>query len=342
MEKLERYLDQVCQSIGGPIEMRQHVRQELREHLLDAVAQHKAAGLSEADAVTKALEEFGNPEDVRTELEATHGKRMTWIIDKAMQWKERTMKAKWLWMTWAHLGVGLVVAMQVLFITFNVVFIIPKFQKLMADGIIDPAVLDDQELAWMVNYLLTLREVFGKFATFMLVGAIVAVGLFEWRVKSEHKPFIRLSALGSLAVILMVLIALMAGSLVILFCIGVPAVNRISRPFALEQVAIVEKSLTALDDAAAKKDWKAMQEPADQTVKALNLLLAGPVLPSLSARYEAPSANELRGHVKVATTHLQAARDAIAAEDQVRLRTALAELRKSFDPVREAAKRQPK
>jgi hypothetical protein len=76
MDKLERYLNDVCRTIGGPVEMREHVWQELREHLLDAVAQHKAAGMSEADAIATALEEFGKPEEVRSDLEATHGQRM--------------------------------------------------------------------------------------------------------------------------------------------------------------------------------------------------------------------------------------------------------------------------
>src|SRR5947207_11519361 len=83
--------------IGGPRELRQHVRQELREHLLDAVAQHKAAGLPEDRALAQALEDFGGPEQLRAELEATHGHRgMAVVIDKAIEWKEKTMKAKWL------------------------------------------------------------------------------------------------------------------------------------------------------------------------------------------------------------------------------------------------------
>ena len=61
MDKLEQYLDRVCRGIGGPRSLRQHVRQELREHLLDAVAQHRAAGMSEDEAVQRALEEFGKP-----------------------------------------------------------------------------------------------------------------------------------------------------------------------------------------------------------------------------------------------------------------------------------------
>jgi hypothetical protein len=100
MDKLEHYLDQICRNIGGPKSLRQHVRQELREHLLDAAAEHRAAGLSEEKALDRAIEDFGGPEEVRSGLEETHGYRLLpVVIDKAMQWKERTMRAKWLWMT---------------------------------------------------------------------------------------------------------------------------------------------------------------------------------------------------------------------------------------------------
>src|SRR5207247_7675831 len=61
-------------------------------------------GMAEPEAVAKALEEFGQPQEVRSELEATHGQRMMAVVlEKAMQWKERTMRAKWLWATWAYL-----------------------------------------------------------------------------------------------------------------------------------------------------------------------------------------------------------------------------------------------
>src|SRR5205807_3314788 len=107
----------VCRGIGGPRSLRQHLRQELREHLQDAAAEHKAAGLSEEAALARALEDFGGPEQVRSELEATHGHRMmAVVIDKAMQWKERTMKAKWLWTSWANLSLAVVIALEVFFI----------------------------------------------------------------------------------------------------------------------------------------------------------------------------------------------------------------------------------
>src|SRR5437763_2226988 len=105
MDKLEHYLDQVCRGIGGPRALRQHVRQELREHLRDAAAEYKAAGLSEGEALDRALEDFGGPEEVRSGLGATHGHRLLpVVIGKGMRWQEGSMKAKWLWTSVAYLA----------------------------------------------------------------------------------------------------------------------------------------------------------------------------------------------------------------------------------------------
>src|SRR5437879_8651685 len=100
--------------------------------------------MSEAEALDRALADFGGPEAVRSELEATHGHRlMAVVIEKAMQWKENTMKAKWLWTSWAHIALAGVIALELLWITCADVFLVPKFQKLLHDGIIEPAILDE-------------------------------------------------------------------------------------------------------------------------------------------------------------------------------------------------------
>jgi len=335
MEKLEQYLDQVCRGIGGPVEMRQHVRQELREHLLDAIAQHKAAGMSDEDALKKALEEFGKPEEVRSDLEAAHGQRMTWILDKAMQWKEKTMKAKWLWTTWAYLGVALVIALQVLFITFTIIMIIPKFQKLMHDGIIDPAV--EEDVPWMVHYLFWLNDVGRVHPIFWLVGPGVLWGLFEWSVRSENKSLMRLSALGTIAVALTVMVILMAGSLVIIFCLGAPAMARIARPWSIEQVMTIEASLKKLDQAIEAKDWPAMQEHLEEANNAAKRLSAGPAASSLSP--DNATIEVRRAQIREMRHRLDEAQQAVRSHDSGKLANALQEFHKAFQPVREAAKR---
>lgn len=342
MDKLEHYLDQVCRSIGGPRALRQHVRQELREHLLDAAAEHKRAGLPEEEALNRALEDFGGPEEVRSELEAMHGHRLLpVVIDKAMQWKERTMKAKWLWMTWAYLTAVLVIVLQVLFITFNGMYILPKFKKLTHEGVINLTRLDISGTAWMVSFLSRLSDL-GNHATEILLAAVAAWGLLEWRVKSENKPFIRLSVLGTLSVVLTVVVILMAGSLAILFCMYIPDLGRMTRPWAVEQITTIDTSLAALEKDLAKLDWAAMQEQVDQASKALERLSAGPALASLTREHPSPTVEELRADVKAAAEALAQSRQAIREKDEERVKTALRNFQQAFETVREAAKRETK
>lgn len=341
MNKLEQYLDQVCRSIGGPRALRQHVRQELREHLLDAVAQHRAEGLAEDAALARALEEFGRPEEVRSELEATHGQRLIAVlIDRAMQWKELTMKAKWFWATGAYLSLALLIALEALFLSFLVVLIIPKFQKLMRDGIIDPAILDEQGVMWMPRFLNGLSEVGDHYTTFILIGAAAAWGLFEWRVRSENKPFMRLSALGTVAVGLLGVVILTTGSLLITTSLGVPTMGQISRMFALEQVVVVDTSVNTIEQALEKKEWDAMQSPADRASIALKRLTLRPVVTTLAIGNSPPSeAAALAAHLHTARESFAEVQQAIRDKNAARLEAALETFHKSFGPVHDAAEK---
>jgi hypothetical protein len=339
MDKLEHYLDRICRSIGGPKSLRQHVRQELREHLLDAVAEYKASGLPEEAALARALEDFGGPEQLRSELEATHGHRlMPLLIDKAMQWKERTMRAKWLWTTWAYLAVVLVIALELLFIAFNVVYIIPKMKKLMRDGIVDPAIIEKAGVSWMPGFLNRLSDVGGHYTTQLLLLAAAAWGLLEWRVKSENKPFIRLSVLGTVAVVLMVVIVFMAGSLVISFELGVPAVGGMIRPWAEQQIATIDSSLEGVEQALAKKDWEVVNDQTDHAASAMNRLSDGPALASLTRWNEPPSLEDLRSHTKAARESLAEAREAVRRKDAEGVRTALRKFHEAYEPLHQLAK----
>lgn len=343
MDKLEHYLDQVCRSIGGPRSMRQHVRQELREHLLDAVAQHKAAGLPEEEALAKALEEFGRPEEVRSELEATHGQRMlAMVIDRAMQWKEMTMRAKWLWTSWAYLSLMLVIALEALLLTFIVIFIIPKFQKLLHDGMIDAGGLEEHGVMWMVNFLLRVNHVGGDYTIFLIVVPALAWALFEWRVRSDNKPFMRLSALGTAAVGLMIVVVLTVLSLVVPVMLAMPVMGILARPWAVEQVHSIDTALIAVEKALPEKHWETLQDQTGRASNALTRLRHGPALTSLTARDEPPTVVELRAHALAASESVAEMQRAIREHDARRLDKALEDLRTSFGPLRQAAQRPPR
>jgi hypothetical protein len=343
MEKLERYLDQVCRSLGGPRAMRQHVRQELREHLLDAAAQHRSSGASEEEALDRALDEFGKPDDLRTELEAAHGYRMLAVaIEKAMQWKEMTMKAKWLWTSWAYVAIGLVITLEVFFITFAVILIVPKYQRLMSDGLIDPAIIREAGVFWMHEFLMWLRHSVGENATWILLMSALAWGLFEWRVRSENKSAIRFAALGTVAVALMGVVLLTGGSLVISFCLGAPASGKVAESLALEQISQIGQASTTLTQATRKEpwDWEAMFKPAEKISQAIDKLLIAPsVLLSLSNRSGSPPPDELRDLVRSARDELGKMQRAINERNAMEFDSAQHRFHLSIAPFYQVAQR---
>jgi len=340
MKKLEQYLDQVCRRIGGPRALRQHVRQELREHLLDAIAQHKTAGLPEDAALERALAEFGQAEEVRSELEATHGQRLlAVVIENAMQWQERTMKAKWLWTTWGYLALGLVILLQALFLTFLNIFIVPRFQLLARHGFMDASSVEAHDLSWMVNWPVKLHDWTSNHTTLVLLLALAATGLFEWRVRSENKNFMRVAALGTVAIALTIILVLMTGSMLIGFEIGAPRVEPMTRPWAVEQVGSMSKSLTAIEQALAKRDWSEVEKQTDTAGDSLRQLSEGPALASLTRQNEAPSVEELRVQLNLAREELGAVHQASAAKDTSRLENALLQLQEAWSPLQAAASR---
>jgi hypothetical protein len=328
MEKLERYLDQVCRGIGGPRSLRQHIRQELREHLLDAAAEHRAAGLAEEEALLRALEKFGGPAEIGSELAATHGHRLlATVIDKAIEWKEKTMKAKWLWDSWALIAVLGVLATEVLCIMFSVVYLIPKYQYLTREGWLQS---DNSNVAallnWSRSFLGSLERVC-DFAIWLALGAAVGWGLFEWRVRGENKSSMRLAMLGSAALGFLVVIALMSGALIVSFEVAIPEI--VSRPperILREHVRNIDASIAALELALAKRDWNAIW---DETARVQDRIDTLAHLGALAA---------FKPQLNSAKKCLERAQEAIPRQDPSGLEAELREFRKLYAPIHDAAK----
>jgi hypothetical protein len=334
MDKLEHYLDQVCRGIGGPRSLRQHIRQELREHLRDAAAEHKVAGLSEAEALDRALADFGGPEVVRSELEATHGRRLLpVVIEKALQWQEKTMRAKWLWATWTYLAVAGVIVLDLLFIAFAVKSQLPKLHVFTRSGWLQ---FDDvPAVVWLVSFLHQVEWAWDRIIWWLLIAA-AAWGVFEWRVRGDNKSMMRLSACGTFALALTLLVILTAGALVLPFVIGLPS-SSISRPFAVEQIHSIETSIAELEQAQARKDWEAMRRQADAATQAMTRLSSGPALHSLQGPGE--PLKELWDRQYSAKESLQVMQTAIHNQDAEKLKSALEKFHKSFAKLQAAANR---
>jgi hypothetical protein len=339
MDKVEAYLDRVCRGIAGPRALRAHVRQELREHLEDAAARHVAAGMPEDEAMDLALEEFGGPDEVRAELEATHGHRwMTVVIDQAMAWKERTMRARWLWTTWAHAGLLLTIAVELLTVAGVVIFLLPKYREVVTFWRAYTLGIEPPIIPWSIHYMDRVALVCSYWPW---VAAAVAAGwvVFERGVKGENKALIRLAKLGSVAVALGVAVMLMMLAMVIPFLILVPTPAGMMR-VADHEMERVGRDVRDMAAEAARENWAAVARNAQDADESLARLHGAQMYVFLQC--EVPVADR--------EAALAAAREALARVEQEAARgpggvrrevlaTALREFDDTFTKVRRSATR---
>lgn len=327
MDKLEIYLDQVCRTIGGSRSLRQHLRQELREHIRDAAAHYESTGISPDLALSRALDDFGGPEEVRSELEKAHGHRLLSVaIDKAVEWKERTMKSKWLWTSWIHLTVVGIVVVNVLYYAFAEAFLVPKFRKLQRDGWL--AV--DESTAPSLDFLdacLRALDWLSNRATWIALGAAALWWIFEWRARSENKSLMRLAAFGTAGIVLSIGAVLISVAIILPFMLSVPALARLSNSYAAERITAIDAELKAIELDLRQGNWNLMQDRVDRAALALeNLATNSLSIPAKSAQLK-PMQDQLRK-----------ASAAIWEKNAARLEAAIQEFRTLIQPFQPAVR----
>lgn len=336
MDMLEQYLDQVCRRIAGARDMRQHVRQELREHLLDAAVAHEAGGLSKEQALAKAIEDFGGPREVRDGLEDAHGARVSAIVlEKAMQWKEMTMKAKWLWTTWAHLALAIVISLEVLFICGSVVFLIPRFTYLAAYVWRGGTSMGEASefLDWSLGYL---DGVVWWTQNWWLPAVIVAMlwVIFEWRVRSENKTLMRLGGMSALAV------GLTAALLTMVVAMTMPPLmsGPTLRLEPQEHLALVKQRLdnaaSTMEAAASIGDWAELEKQSREISYAAETLYSTWLFqPPLSDEQLKRRSEMFRivHHVSVALAHV---RTGAQSHDGKQVEQGITDYRAAYDRLR--------
>lgn len=336
MDPIEQYVELVCWSIGGSRSLRQHVRRELLEHLRDAAAGHRAAGLSEAEALNRAIADFGGPEEVRSELEATHGHRLLPIlIDKALQWKEMTMRARWLWATWAYVAVVLLIALQVFFLVFQSIYLLPKMKFLRHYGLLDFDPQGSEVTDWFMNLLHNVDwAVMHLF--WLLLGALTLWGLFEWRVRSESKPYMRFGALGTIALGLMVVVCVSAAACVLPFMLNAPAIFK-GIPAAYARVEAVHQNAKALEEALSGNSLDAMEAHARRALdNSADLPRFDTILAAMPVRKGTTRLVDVQLRLKRGHEHLLQALSAIERKDVEAARSAMKLFRAEFDPLRQS------
>jgi hypothetical protein len=336
MDKLEQYVEQVCRRIGGPRSLRQHLREELHEHLREAAAEHQAAGMSETEAIDRALIDFGGPDQVRRELEETHGHRLLpVVIDQAMRWKEMTMRARWLWTTWAYVAAIGVILVDLLFMGFTKAYELPKLEKIYADGWIADDDLTGPSLRWMYSFLERISNVWDK-ATWWLLLALVGWGVFEWRVRSENKPFMRLAGLGTAAVALSVIMALTGVMMPLMFMVGLPQTFKLPQRVAAARLNEIDTMIAAMEEARAKEDWAGVEQNANRARSMIDGLSY--VAPAIMIAPSESKKDELRTQITLANANLGEAIAAGQAKDAERLESAIQRFQRTYGSIRAAAR----
>ena len=269
MNDIERFLDRACCGVGGSPELRRHLRQELQEHLTEEIERNVAAGMTEEEAVRKALEEFGDPVTIRDGLQTVHGRRLlSLLIEKSMMWRERTMKTEWKWNFVAQVGLVLIIAAELFFVGAVMMYIIPGL-KAWHENVGTPmfAYLEPmtQVLGWLVydQYWLP---------WFCLALALVGAVVFEWKYRRENKTTVRLTGLSLTALVLFsvqasICVPLMIDMAILPGQIYDRQVNltshqaeRIVLPRIVEAEAAFQELRTAIDH----EDWPAVGQSAER------------------------------------------------------------------------------
>ena len=186
MNEIERFLDQACRSVSGTPSLRRHLREELKEHVLEMVQSHVASGMTQEEAVRKALEEFGQPQEVREGLEEVYGRRVTaLLIEKAMEWREKTMKAEWKWSFAAQTMLVLVGAVLVFYLGSVLVFIVPRVVEMYHST--------TGSIPHYLQRIIRLMYSWHHFWFLWMTPLALGYGLFEWKCKRDSKAQIRLA-----------------------------------------------------------------------------------------------------------------------------------------------------
>jgi hypothetical protein len=173
------------------------LREELKEHLEEAVEANLAEGMAAEEAVSKAIEEFGEPGMVREGLQGIYGQRLISVLmERAMEWKESTIKSGWKWSFVAHFTLAVTILAQLALLLFLLVYVVPTVTgNFEMQGLSIP---DHMQL------IINLADFVLNHPLIVITAVVLGLYLFEWKYRGENKPTIRL-ALGSVVSLTLVL-----------------------------------------------------------------------------------------------------------------------------------------
>lgn len=252
---------------------------------------------------------------------------LNWPVRVSIDNMGTNLKAHWLLTAWVHAALVLVVVGEIVAISFAQTFLIPRFEKFMAEGWLDPRIREQGQL---LNHVLHTLDVMTYESFWLTLG--LAVVLFEWRTPRESKTSIRLAGLTTAAVMLTTILLLLHGWTFALLNLTSPVNRAMGERAVVTANNCIDASLTSLDQARKAKDWTTMGENVEQAKDGLTTLVYH--FSRAPDRQWTPSAKE---QVGIAETALQQAAKAISNQNEKQLTVALEEFRATVAPMRQWA-----
>ncbi|MCI7443762.1 MAG: FtsW/RodA/SpoVE family cell cycle protein [Clostridium sp.] len=77
-KKIDKFLSSVCNYIKNK-EVHKEVYEELKSHIYEIVEEYEESGLTEEEAINKAIERMGKPNDIGEKLNKVHKPKIDWI-----------------------------------------------------------------------------------------------------------------------------------------------------------------------------------------------------------------------------------------------------------------------
>jgi hypothetical protein len=226
--------------------------------------------------------------------------------------------------------------MEVAFVAMAMVFIVPKFEWMAHEGMMGDHF--DDIRPWY-RAVVDIARFAANNGILILIVLTALWALFEWRVRSENKSFIRISIMGTAAVLLLGLVTLTAGVLVIPAMTAIEMVERRApeRP-VMTYLSSLDSSLKATQQAIAAKDWDAVTRGAAACLaNARRLENTGAAAPVIVASADRAKVSDFRERIVSARRSLSEALDAAFKHDEEALLSAMQSFHEAYDPLRTAA-----
>lgn len=170
-------------------------------------------------------------------------------------------------MAWAHVALGLMIAVEATFVILGMRFLMPACKRILSYADID--VRGFYAFIPGAKDFLGMLHVAAYNTAWCVITFAVAWGLFEWRVRGESKRWLRLSAMASLALLLFAAVAMFTTLMVIPMARAAERLNaRYPEPIVAARMASLDRLVSQLEQALAEKDLPAADELAHEAMGA--------------------------------------------------------------------------